>query len=274
MQRLFIGFLLCCCLNAAGQELYVYSEPASNMPAHSVSAKFTSNFIGKNQSAENRFMQRYTPEVMLGISKKLMLHTGITFADMYTSTFRWESVYTYLKYRFLSIDDVHRHFRMAAFAEGSYSRNPFDFDELNFTGDKSGIQAGIIATQLWNRLAISGTASFLQLLKNGEVHHGTEPVYKALNYSFSSGYLVLPINYTGYKQTNMNVYVELLGQQSLDRNIHYVDLAPALQFIFNSTSKLNVGYRFQLNGNMERMTKQSWLLSYEYTFLNALKKKK
>jgi len=57
----------------------------------------------------------------------------------------------------------------------------------------------------------------------------------------------------------------------LDRRTHYWDLAPAVQFIFNSTSKINIGYRFQLNGNMDRMTEQSYLVSYEWTFLNVIK---
>lgn len=275
MYRIFIGFLLCCCIDAAGQELYVFSEPASNMPAHSIAVKLGSNFIAKSNNAENRFMQRYTPEVMFGINKKLMLHTGVTFADMHTSNLRWESVYTYAKYRFLSSDEVHKHFRMAAFADMSYSRSNFSYDELSIAGDKSGIQAGIIATQLWNKLAISGSASYLRAFENPTVYHHTpEPVMNAFNYNLSSGYLVLPVNYTNYDQVNMNVYVELLGQQSLDRRLHFTDIAPALQFIFKSTSKLNIGYRFQLAGNMERMTKQSWLLGYEYTFLNALKKRK
>ncbi|MES1224079.1 MAG: hypothetical protein ABUT20_51775, partial [Bacteroidota bacterium] len=88
------------------------------------------------------------------------------------------------------------------------------------------------------------------------------------------GYLMFPRNYTDYRQTNMNLYVELTGQQTLDRSAYYWDLAPAIQFIFNSVSKVNIGYRFQLGGNLERMTTQSFLLSYEWTFLNALKKKK
>jgi hypothetical protein len=51
-------------------------------------------------------------------------------------------------------------------------------------------------------------------------------------------------------------------------------MAPALQFIFNSNAKLNVGYRFQLAGNMNRMANNSWLVSFERTFLNALKQRK
>jgi hypothetical protein len=95
-----------------------------------------------------------------------------------------------------------------------------------------------------------------------------------MNYSLSAGYLLLPFEYVDYRQTNLNLYAELLAQQSLDRKACYVDLAPAIQLIFNSNAKLNIGYRFQLNGDMQRMTESSWLISFERTFLNALKKKK
>jgi hypothetical protein len=50
-----------------------------------------------------------------------------------------------------------------------------------------------------------------------------------------------------------------------------VDLAPALQFIFNSQTKLNLGYRYQINGNMRRMGTQGWLLGMEWLFLRKLK---
>ena len=263
------------CIHAAGQELYVYTEPASNMPAHSVSAKISGNLISKGQSDENRFMQRYTPDLMVGVNKKLMVHAGATFASMHTQKLKGESVYTYLKYRFVSVDEVHKHFRMAVFAEGAYSKNPFHYDELSLQGDHTGVQAGIIATQLWNKLAVSASASFLKVTETKKAHHYiNEPIYEAANYSLSAGYLLLPFTYTGYSQTNVNLYVELLGQQALDAKKRYWDLAPAIQFIFNSNSKLNIGHRFQLDGNMYRMTKRSWLLSYEYTFLNVLGKKK
>jgi len=279
MQKIVIAFLFLAAtrLNAAAQELYVYTEPASNMPAHSISAKLTGNFIAKNQSADNRFMQRYTPEVMIGVNKKLMWHIGGSFADMHTRNLRWESVYTYLKYRFISVDDVHKHFRMAAFADASYTRSPFEFDEVSLQGDKSGVAVGLIATQLINKLAVSATISHTQVLdgsRNDKALYTPERNYQSVNYTFSAGYLLFPRNYTDYRQINMNLYAELLGQQTLDRSTHYWDLAPAVQFIFNSTSKINLGYRFQLNGTMERMSKESWLLSYEWAFLNALKQRK
>ncbi len=276
MQKIIIALLLLSGSCAIGQELYVYSEPASNMPTHSISTKLSANFISKNQSVEKRFMQRYTPEIMMGLHKKWMLHLGGSFADMHTGNFRWESVFTYIKYRFYSVDEVHRHFRMAAFADASYTRSPFAFDEVSLQGDKSGVAAGLIATQLINKLAVSATISHVQVLdrsRNDKILYTPARNYQAMNYIISAGYLLFPRNYTDYRQTNMNLYIECLGQQTLDRATNYWDIAPALQFIFNSNSKLNIGYRFQVAGTMDRMTRQSLLLSFERTFLNALKKK-
>lgn len=257
------------------QELYVYTEPASNMPAHSISAKLTGHFVPKD-NIYGRFSHRYMPEIMLGLSRKLMLHVSSTFANMHTSNFRFESVSVYGKYRFLSNDEIHRHFRMAVFADASYTRSPFHYDELTLMGDKTGVEAGLIATQLVNRLAVSATVSHLQSLDKSrfnKVLYIPERNYEAMNYALSAGYLVLPKRYTDFRQTNLNLYVELLAQQTLNRKTHYIDMAPAMQLIFNSTSKLNIGYRFQLTGNMDRMSNSSVLVSYEYTFLNALKKK-
>lgn len=276
MKQIFIVTLLFYSTIIKAQELYVYTEPASNMPAHSLSAKFSANLIGRQQGNTNRFMQRYTPELMFGINKKWMVHAGATFADMHTERFRWESAYLYAKYRFLSNDELHSHFRMAVFADASYTRSPFHFDEISLQGDKKGVQLGLIATQLWNKLAVSGTISHTQALdksRNNKVLYIPERIYQAMSYSLSAGYLVLPFEYRDYKQTNLNIYTELLAQQSLDRKAYYVDLAPAVQLIFNSNAKLNLGYRFQLNSNMQRMTESSWLISFERTFLNALKKK-
>jgi hypothetical protein len=261
-------------LNA--QELYVFSEPASNMPAHSINLKLTAH-IPAQRGIYSNFPQRYMPEIMFGISKKVMVHVSGTLANMHTSNFRFESVSLYGKYRFLSIDEVHKHFRMAVFADGSYTRSPFHFDEISLMGDKTGVEAGLIATQLINKWAFSGTVSHTQLLdksRYNKVIYVPERNYQSVNYSLSSGYLLFPRNYTGFKQTNMNLYAELLGQQTLDRKTHYLDLAPSVQFIFNSISKLNLGYRFQLTGNMERMATQSFLVSYEYSLLNVWGKRK
>jgi hypothetical protein len=261
-------------LKTHAQELYVYSEPASNMPAHSLSLKL-STYYNLDKLHTDRITQRYVPELMWGASKKVMLHVGTSFADMYTRRFNWEAVYMYAKYRFLSLDDVHKHFRMAVFAKAAHSKNKFHYDEVSLL-DKSGITGGIIATGLDDKTAVSITISNTQILgsaRNSKVVYVPERIYQAMNYSLSAGYLLLPRQYTGFKQTNVNLYAELLAQQTLDRKTHYVDLAPSIQFIFNSISKLNIGYRFQLGGNMQRMAKESMQISYEYSFLNVFRKK-
>lgn len=275
MKVFLFGLVISCSSVMNAQELYVFSEPASNMPAHSVSGKLYGSFMGP-QTWHNQDMQRYTAEAMFGISRKLMVHSGTTMSNMHTDKLQWESVYLYTKYRFLSLDEVHKHFRMAAFAEGAFSKAPFHNDEVSLQGDKSGIQAGLIATQLWHKFAVSGTFSHTQVLhesRNSNVIYVPERIYQTLNYSLSAGYLLLPGEYTNYKQLNVNLYTELIGQRSLDRKAFYIDLAPAVQFIFNSNFKINIGYRFELDGDMYRMADKSLLISLERTFLNALKKK-
>ncbi|HKB43865.1 MAG TPA: hypothetical protein VKC90_05740 [Chitinophagaceae bacterium] len=276
MKKLSGLIILFIALKSGGQELYVFSEPASNMPAHSLSAKLTGHFV-TNDKIYGRFTQRYMPEVMLGISKKLMVHLSATMSNMHTNNFRFESYSIYAKYRFLSIDDIHKHFRMAVFTDASHTNAPFHYDEITLMGDKSGIEAGLIATQLWNKLAVSGTVSHTQVLdesRNSKVIYVPARSYESLNYSLSAGYLLFPKEYTSYKQLNINFYTAVLAQQTLDQKKHYVDLAPALQFIFNSNSKLNIGYRFEVSGDMQRMATTQWLVSFERTFLNALGKKK
>ncbi len=276
MSRIFIvlaSFLLAG--RTGAQELYIFSEPASNMPTKSMMAKFTSHLVAKD-NIYGRFSQRYMPEVQFGISKKWMAHFSATFADMHTDKFRFESAAFYTQYRFFSSDDLHKHFRMAVFADASVTQAPFHYDEISLMGDKSGVAAGVIATQLWHKLAVSATVGHTQVLdksRNDKVVYIPERGYQAMNYSLSAGYLLLPMEYKDYRQTNLNLYIEMLAQQTLDTKKYFVDMAPAIQLIFNSSTRVNVGYRFQLGSDMDRMANRAWLVSFERLFLNALKKK-
>jgi hypothetical protein len=275
MKKIFFFILVLAAVKGNAQELYVFTEPASNMPAHSLSVKLTDHFVTKDK-IYGRFSQRFMPQLMFGISKKFMFHIGATLSNMHTANFRYESFNLYAKYRFLSNDDIHKHFRMAVFADGSKTKAPFHYDETTMMGDKSGIEAGIIATQLTNKFALSATISHTEVLdksRNSKVIYVPTRTYQSMNYSLSAGYLLFPKEYTDYKQVNINIYTELLAEQATDIKKHCIDLAPAVQFIFNSKSKLNIGYRFQLNSNMQRMATNSWQLSFERIFLNALKKK-
>lgn len=225
-----------------------------------------------------RILQRHMPEVMFGLDKKWMVHAGLNFSNMHEEQLIWEGARFYGKYRFLSNDQVHKHFRMAAFGAATYSRNHLDHNELNMMGDQSGIQAGLIATQLWNKLAISGTGSIMEVL-NQKMKKSAEAnlyAFRALNYSLSAGYLLFPLEYTDYDQTNVNLYAELLGGRNLyfDREKYFLDLAPSIQFIFKSTGKLNLGYRFELSSDIYRLSRRQFMISYEHIFLNTLDRKR
>ncbi|HYH15764.1 MAG TPA: hypothetical protein VD794_11115 [Flavisolibacter sp.] len=269
------GFIFCS-TQLIAQELYPYTEPASNMPSKSISVKASSMF-GRDLHT-GRIMQRHMPEVMFGLNKKWMLHAGINFSDMYNENLIWEGARVYGKYRFLSLDEVHKHFRMAGFAAATYSRKPLPYNELNMMGDQSGVQVGLIATQLWNKLAISGTGGYMEILDNDKrkTLHNDFYAQRSLNYSLSAGYLLFPLEYTNYDQTNVNLYAELLGGRNLgfDAERYYVDLAPSIQFIFKSTGKLNLGYRFELSSDISRLSRRQFMVSYEHIFLNALDRKK
>ncbi len=239
------------------------------MPASTITTKLT----GTNGRHFSDRLQKYVPEVMFGISKKTMVHVAGSFSNMHTKDVEWDGIYTYVKHRFLSKDDVHSHFRMAAFAQASFSRHYLQYDEIDLNGDISGFQAGLIATQLKNKFAASASASFIKAVDNKSIpsEHFTK-TNKAFNYSMSAGYLVLPKEYKSFEQLNLNIYTEFLGQSIIGSKAYFFDAAPAVQLIFNSNSKLNMGFRFQLAGEGVRNTDQSFLLSFEHTFFNALRR--
>ncbi|MBC7850486.1 MAG: hypothetical protein H7Y31_12165 [Chitinophagaceae bacterium] len=269
-KTLFVFTILL--LNTAmlsSQELYVFTEPASNMPARSISGKY--NFKMLRGLHSDRIEQRHNADIMFGLNKKWMLHAGTSFSDMYSNNVQWESMRLYAKYRFFSVDDVHSHFRMAAFFMGSYSKNTPYYDELALDGDQSGVQVGVIATQLLHKLAFSASLSNVQILQSSrwEKVWPQSNAYQAVDYTLSAGYLLFPRTYQSFKQVNVNLYVELLGQRTYDLKRYYTDLAPAIQLIFNSNAKLNLGYRFQLGSDMHRMGDRSFLLGFEWTWLNA-----
>ncbi len=269
MQRFFLFFILLISLQLHAQELYVYTEPASNMPAKSFSPKLSAYY--SNAVHQKGVRQRYVPELLFGLNKKWMVHVGTSFSNMNASAAKFETGYLYTKFRFFSHDDVHRHFRMALFGEASVSNNKYVVPEANLM-DRSGVQAGVVATQLINKLAVSASVSHLQMLdasRFDKISYVPQRNYQSMNYTFSAGYLLFPREYHDYRQTNFNLYTEFLAQQNLNTSGYYIDAAPAVQFIFNSTSKLNFGYRFQLAGNMQRMNERSFLISYERAILNA-----
>jgi len=272
MSLLFLG-LITFHSEVISQELYVFGEPASNMPGKSLGLKYslkTAKEIGEDLGYTS---SRNMLEAQFGLSKKWMIHPSVTFSDMYASRkMKFESFGFYAKYRFLSIDGIHKHFRSALFLKSVLSKNDLKYEELTTDGDHTAIQGGLILTQLIHKLALSATIGINQVTGKSKAYAFANFNYQSFNYSFSSGYLMLPKKYTSFNQPNFNVYCELIGSSGLDRKVAFIDMAPALQVIIKSNTKINVGYRFQLSGNAYRMANTGFLLSFEKTFLNALKK--
>jgi hypothetical protein len=286
MKKVLIALFTCAAFSAQAQELYVSAEPASNTPAKALGLRMTNKFFKMEHDGRNAF--RFEPELMYGINKTLMVRaTGYMSNNLQQST-RFEGGSIYAKYRFLSQDEPHAHFRMAAYVKGSIIDNPFtpapdgEHNELNYAnneadleGNNSGISGGIIATKLVHKMAVSGTLAYNRFTNNIKNDLTDNFSRNMLNYSLSFGYLTLPVTYKSYEQTNLNLYVELLGKANMDNGAkgNYVDIAPAIQFIFNSTTRLDLSYRWELAGNMVRNMPSSFTVRIEHNIFNAFKHK-
>ena len=267
-------FILCLliCSIANAQELFVFTEPASNMPARSIAVRAANSFM-YNES-EKKYNYHLLPSVMWGVSRKLMLH-GSLFMSTRNQSFLFEGGSFYAKWRFFSRDDIHSHFRMAAY--GKFSSNNSDVHQaaVDFMGHNSGYEGGLVATKLKNKLAISGNVSFLRAMDNGrQKFHYSDDQRNAISYSLSIGKLIHPKEYSSYQQTNINLMCEILGQSNLGNHLHYIDVAPSIQFIFNSNLRVDFGYRAPLVNDLRRSTSTGWMIGGEYNFYNVYKKKK
>lgn len=257
--------LLLAGLNTAAQELYVATEPASNMPKNGLAIRMT-----QEGGFQNGYQSRTIPELMYGVNKNLMVHASAYLSNFFQNSYKVEGWSTYAKYRFLSIDRTNRHFRGAVYAKYSASNNPIDFQEINLEGNNSGWQTGVVFTQLLHKLALSGSINYNKALDNRGANLFPSPLAaESIAYTFSAGLLTYPKVYRDYKQTNVNVYLEFLGKKNLGRNENLMDVAPAVQFIINSNLRIDVSQRFQLWGNMTRNGKNMYLIRMEYNLYNV-----
>ena len=268
MKKLLIIFLLAGSA-AHAQELFVYTEPASNMPLGSLGVRLANMIM--NEQSTSRYDYHLIPELMWGVNKRLMLHAD-GFISNQDKNFALEGGSFYAKYRFLSKDQVHNHFRLAGYARASINNSVIHQEEIDLYGHNSGWQAGIVGTELLHKTALSANISYLQAMDNSSDNKFPSGQSKnAVYYSFSFGQLLLPKEYTDYKQTNMNLMIEMLGQTLGSNGKSYLDLAPSLQFIFNSQARIDVGYRQQLYSSIYRTAPNGFLIRFEYLFFNAFK---
>ena len=252
---------------STAQELFVFTEPASNMAAKSIGIRANNYLMGDLHSSKINF--HILPELMWGVNKNLMIHAE-AFISNRNNALITEGGSLYAKYRLYSIDEVHSHFRLAAY--GRYSLNNSDIHQfaIDFFGHSSGYEGGLVATKLIKKVAVSGSGSFLHAQDNGkEKFLFGNKSRNAANYTLSVGKLMLPKVYTSYKQVNMNLMFEVLGQTNLNKGYSFLDIAPSVQFIFNSRMRFDLGYRYPVITKLHRTAPEGALIRLEYNFFNV-----
>lgn len=276
MKILLFIILSSAILPLRAQELFVSSEPASNMPSNSIGIRINNEvmppYTNLSMGVDNKhYMFRQNAEINWGLNRKWMFHLNLYSGTFHQPYYKFEGLNLYAKYRFFWIDDLHHHFRMAAYAKVSAINNAIQYNDINLQGDNSGFGGGIIATQLLHKFAISFNGGYNRSINN--LGHSLTPLQPnfAYNYSLSTGYLLLPFKYKNYRQTNVNLYIEMLCKTNPQTKEKYIDIAPAVQFIIKSRMMLDIGYKRQLTGNMLRINNQSIVLRFEYNIFNAYK---
>ena len=267
-QLFFLIFIISFSYQAKTQELFVFTEPASNMAKGNIGFRLSNSFMKEKNTGDINV--HIFPEIMFGISKKIMIH-GEAFVSNRNKSMASEGGSFYMKYRFYSHDEVHSHFRMALFTRMAWNNSEIHQDAIDLNGHNSGVELGTIATKLIHKVAVSSSVSSLFAADNNNQTwmDGAEPDRNAMNYTLSFGKLMLPKEYVNYNQTNLNVMLELLGQTNLTSGKSFLDLAPSVQFIVKSKSRFDVGYRFAVSNYLERTSPNGGFFRFEYNIFNA-----
>ena len=266
MRKLFLFCATLLCQLGFSQELFVVTDPASNVPANSLGVNVMQSLF--KEKFEEGYNYHFMPEVTYGLNKNLMFR-GTAFISNRSNTIVTEGGGIMAKYRFYSSDDLNSHFRMAAY--GRYSINNADIhqEQLETWGHNTGFETGIIATKLIKKVAISSSVSFEKAFDNKPNYEFPSTIgNNATNFTFSVGKLMYPKKYTNYKQTNINLMIELVGQTINENGKSFLDIVPAIQFIFNSQARIDVAYRQQLVNSMVRSAPNGVYFNLYYTFFN------
>ena len=252
------------------QELFTYTEPASNMAAHSFGIRSTQTLMKSEEG--NHYSLHFLPECMWAFSRKFMAHVEGFFSNR-NGSFVGEGGGVYGKYRFYSNDDIHSHFRMAFYGQFSMNTSDVHREAIDLKGHNSGYELGLVFTKLQHKTAVSGSFSTVHALSNGSNADQKFPdsSRSAIGYTLSVGQLVLPKNYISYNQVNWNIMLEMLGQTNLETKKSYLDLAPVLQWVILSKMRVDLGYRFAMMKNLSRSNPEGFLLRFEYNFFNVFK---
>ena len=269
MKKILIIFFVVFSTEMKAQELFVMTEPASNMPTGAIGLRVAQSLMKERFKEGNNY--HIMPEIMWGANKNLMVHAA-TFISNRNKDLVTEGGSFYAKYRFLSKDDIHRHFRMAAFGRLSVNNSDIHQEEINTMGHNSGFETGLIATQLLNKVAISATSSFEKAMNNSTTYKfPASQSNSATNYTLSFGRLMYPKKYTSFKQTNINLMVEFMGQTLNQNGKSFLDVVPSVQFIINSQARVDIAYVKEIYSNLLRTAPNGLYLKLEYSFFNVTK---
>jgi hypothetical protein len=269
MKKIVVLFYLALSFEGKAQELFVMTEPASNMPSGSIAVRAMNSFMYENDGKLNYHIM---PEIMWGINTKWMVHLQSYFSSRMDGNLKGEGGSVYAKYRMYSTDDLHKHFRIAAY--GRYSINNADIhqEEIETMGHNTGYEGGVVATKLVNKVAVSSSLSFEKALNNmPQYKFPTTQSNNATNYTLSVGKLIYPKKYTSLKQTNINLMCEFLGQRLNANGKSNLDVVPSVQFIIRSQARVDIAYRRQLYSTMTRTAPNGFMVKFEYTFFNVTK---
>ncbi|HUH25472.1 MAG TPA: hypothetical protein VLY87_02505 [Flavobacterium sp.] len=268
MRKISIVLCLLSAMNMQAQELFVMTEPASNASAESIGVRVGQSLLSNTK--ESGSVYNLAPEVTWGVNKNLMLRASAYLGNEVTGL-DVNGAGLYAKYRFLSTDDLQSHFRMAAFGRYSFSKAPIHQETIDLNGSNSGVEVGVVATQLIKKVAISSSVSFAHAFNNHNYDFPVDANDQAINYTLSAGRLMHPKKYTSFKQTNINLMLELVGQTLTGSGKSYLDVVPSVQFIINSQARIDLAYKKELYSSMDRLATDGLFLKLEYTFFNVTK---
>ena len=250
---------------SSAQELYINAEPASLIPKGTKVVRLNHHSIfldGTNIMGGIGNAIIMSPSISYGLSKKIMVSGSFQFSnkpyeqDMMPN-FGFSGFKLSSKQRILTTDKQKYHTRLSSFIKYSYHDNKFMKDNLDIEIQDTGFEFGIIGTQLINKLAISVTSAVTRISNIDEKYtNGSTVKWQSINLntiqnSISAGYLLFPRKYKSYKQTNFNLYLEYLTSTILTKD--YPDrynkfsstLAPGIQFIIMSRSRLDFSYKIR-----------------------------
>jgi hypothetical protein len=266
----FVIILFLCFFQTKAQELFLLTNPASNVPKNTMVVRGMNSFF--QRTANNSVSYHFMPEVEYGLSKKVMIIAN-GFISNQEKKVNFEGVSILGQYRFYSNDEAKKHFRMAMWGKFAINNTKIHQEEIDLNGHNSGIRLGLTATQLLQKTALSSTVSYQKAINNFSNEFPQNYSTNTVDYTLSLGQLVLPRTYKNFNQTNVNLMMEILGQTHLSNSKSFLDIAPVIQFIFRSKARLDIAYKRQLYSTMYRTQPNGIIINFQYNIFNVIKKK-